>query len=76
MKERLTNKQLAVYCFMQDFFRENDMLPTGDIVSKHLGATSSNTGWVHYRNLAKKGYIELNAAGKYRFKREQMPEAA
>ena len=69
MKERLTDKQLAVLCFAQEFFKENDMLPTAKAVADHFGAASLNAPWVHMRTLEQKGYLEKNAVGKYRFAR-------
>jgi SOS-response transcriptional repressor LexA len=69
MKERLTNKQLSIFCFMQEFFKDNDQLPSAMLIAQHVGATTQESGWHHRRTLAKKGYIEKNAAGGYRFKR-------
>lgn len=75
MKARLTDKQLSVFCYMQEFFKENDQLPPTAMVSDHLkikGDKSSarSNGSYHYATLAAKGYLERNAAGGYRFKRE------
>lgn len=74
MKAKLTDKQLRAYCFMQDFFRENDMLPTNQIVALHFGNSSANGGWALMKQLERKGWIEPNGFGKkYRFAREQEP---
>lgn len=70
MKKHLTNKQLAVYCFLKDYFSANDQLPSGDAVSQFIGATTHNAGFQHMKILEKKGWIERNAAGKYRFSRD------
>jgi hypothetical protein len=75
MKQRLTNTQLSVFCFMQEYFKENDRLPPTAAISAHLGDSASEksaraNGSYHYSTLEAKGYLERNAAGGYRFKRE------
>lgn len=70
MKGKLTDKQLEVFLFMRDFFRENDMLPTQKALGEWLGLKDDNAGAYYQRNLERKGYIERNAVGKYRFARE------
>lgn len=70
MKERLTDKQLDAYCFMQSFFKENDQLPPALNVAGHFGHESHRAGYYHFKVLEAKGYLEKNAAGGYRFKRE------
>jgi sulfur relay (sulfurtransferase) DsrC/TusE family protein len=70
MKQRLTNKQLDVYCYMQDFFKENDQLPSASLIVKHIGSADRTGGNYHFKALTAKGYLEKNAAGGYRFKRE------
>lgn len=82
MKERLTDKQLAAICFMREFLKENDQMPPPAMVSAHLRtkaseaseASSRINGHYHYNTLAAKGYLERNAAGGYRFKREAHAE--
>jgi sulfur relay (sulfurtransferase) DsrC/TusE family protein len=71
MKERLTDKQLTVLCFVQDFFRENDQLPPMRTLAQYLGTSERASGYYHYQVLEQKGYIERNAVGKYRFKRAE-----
>jgi hypothetical protein len=75
MRKPLTNTQLSVFCFMQEYFRKNDRLPPTAAVSAHLGDSASeksarSNGSYHYNTLAAKGYLERNEAGGYRFKRE------
>ena len=72
MKQRLTNKQLSVYCFSQDYFKENDQIPTADAVTIHIGAKDRTAGYHHLRQLERKGYLERNAAGWFRFTRERI----
>jgi SOS-response transcriptional repressor LexA len=56
--------------FMREFFAENDMLPPCQAICYRFNWDSANTAGHHARALAKKGYLEKNAVGKYRFKRE------
>ena len=70
MKERLTDKQLSVFCFMQGFFKDNDQLPPNQLIADHVGSKERSTGSHFLSTLARKGYLERNAAGGYRFKRE------
>jgi sulfur relay (sulfurtransferase) DsrC/TusE family protein len=69
MKRELTDRQLEVLVFMRDFFRENDQLPPQKVIGEKFGKTSV-AGEHFQRALSDKGYIELNAVGKYRFVRE------
>jgi hypothetical protein len=71
MKQKLTNNQLGVLCFLRDYFRENDQIPPAEVISfSYLGAKTHNAGFESLKALAKKGYIERNANGKFRFTRE------
>ena len=69
MKEQLTDRQLEVLVFMREFFRENDQLPPQKAIGEKFGKTSV-AGEHFQRVLSDKGYIELNAVGKYRFARQ------
>ena len=69
MRETLTDRQLEVLVFMQEFFRENDQLPPQKVIGERFGKTSV-AGEHFQRVLSDKGYIELNQVGKYRFVRE------
>ena len=69
MKEKLTDRQLEVFVFMQEFFRENDQLPPQKVIGERFGKTSV-AGEHFQRVLSDKGYIEINKVGKYRFARE------
>lgn len=70
MKQRLTNKQLAVFCYLQEFFRENDQLPPTQFIADRVGAKNRSSGTTLCQALASKGYLERNEAGGYRFARE------
>jgi SOS-response transcriptional repressor LexA len=62
--------QVMVLGYMREFFAENDQLPPAQVISNRFGWNSvANARW-HVRKLERHGYIEPNATGKYRFKRE------
>ena len=71
----LTARQAMVLAFMRDFFAENDQLPTAAAMRKRFGWASDNAAASYLQTLAKKGVIEHNAVGRYRFAR-QKPAAA
>jgi len=75
-KRRLTDKQLAVLVFMQEFFRNNDQLPPATALCNHFGWKNAQGGLRYQQVLAAKGYIERNAVGKYRFAREACARAS
>lgn len=70
MKERLTSKQLSVLVFMQEFFRENDQLPPQTAMKEHFGWKHEQSAAGYRQALVNKGYLEVNAVGKWRFSRE------
>lgn len=69
MTTGLTTKQAEVLAFMRDFFADNDQLPPANAVRLRFGWASDNAAASYLLTLAKKGYIEHNAVGKYRFTR-------
>lgn len=76
MTSALTPKQAEVLAFMREFFAENDQLPGGPDIARHFGFRSPNAGADYVIALAKKGCIERNAVGKYRFTRSTACESA
>ena len=68
----LTKKQMEVLNFMHLYFRENDQLPPPDAIQKHFGWKSPNAVTCAREVLELKGWIERNAAGKYRFYRQKV----
>jgi SOS-response transcriptional repressor LexA len=68
-RHRLTDRQLAVYVYMQEFFKENDQLPTTRAIADKFGFVSLNSASYIQLRLASCGWIERNACGKYRFAR-------
>lgn len=69
MRLKLTKKQAEVYEFMQNYFKENDMLPSSYAIRDHF-KTRIALGQYYQRAIRDKGWIEHNAVGKYRFTRE------
>lgn len=60
---------LRVYDFMREFFRENDQLPPCHVIADKFGFASCNAAQAHLDSLARRGLIEKNAVGKWRFTR-------
>lgn len=69
MSTALTDKQAAVLAFMREFEAANDNMPTMQTIAAHFGWASPNAVNDHMRFLAKKGAIERNAQGGWRFAR-------
>lgn len=60
--------QVLSYC--QEFFAENDQLPTQACIAQRFKVTEQ-TGHEYMHRLAKEGHIERNAVGKWRFANRQ-----
>jgi len=71
-KEALMPEVLA-YC--QEFFADNDQLPTQACIAQRFKVTDQ-TGHDYLHRLAKEGHIERNAVGKWRFANRQRRNAA
>lgn len=69
MSAALTPKQADVLAFMREFFAENDQLPAGPEIARHFGFRSTNASFEYLVALEKKGCIERNTVGRYRFTR-------
>ena len=69
MSAGLTLKQADVLAFMREFFEANDQLPPASALRARFGWSSDNAAATYLSTLAKKGCIEHNAVGKYRFTR-------
>lgn len=65
----LTRRQMEVLNFMRLYFQENDQLPGTEAIMERFGFASDNAVSDFRKALVSKGYIEKNAAGKYRFVR-------
>lgn len=71
----LSLRQQEAYNALREYFRENDQLPTFNALAGRLGITH-NAAYDMVRVLARKGWIERNAAGRYRFARPTTHTAA
>lgn len=69
MSDGLTTKQAEVLAFMREFFDANDQLPPASVLRARFGWASDNAAATYQATLARKGVIERNAVGKYRFAR-------
>lgn len=64
----LTDKQEQMLAFMRGFLAEHDQLPPVSIVAKEFGMNPNGAQW-HLAEMARKGALEKNAAGRWRFAR-------
>ncbi len=64
---RLTVKQAEVLAFMWDFYKENDQLPTCEAIAIHFNFRSANAAYEHCLAMQRRGYLERNALGKFKF---------
>lgn len=71
----LTNCQREVLHFMRCFLLENDQLPPMHTIAEHFGHRSPNSAQNHLNALERKGFIERNAVGKFRFVRDRVTAA-
>lgn len=69
MKKPLNRFEVLAYDFMRSYFLANDMLPSSIAIADRM-QISQTTANVYQRALKAKGWLERNAAGKYRFARE------
>jgi SOS-response transcriptional repressor LexA len=65
----LTPTQADVLIFAWEFYRANDQLPTRREVCKRFGFASWNSAQTHIEALERKGWLERNACGKFKFGR-------
>ena len=72
----LTPTQKVVLIYMRHYFAENDQLPSNKAIKEAFGYSSDNSALLIQKSLARKGFIERNAVGKYRFTRLPLPSPA
>jgi SOS-response transcriptional repressor LexA len=72
----LTPRQQEVLAFMREFFADNDQLPTLLAIARRFGWKSVNAAVVMTAILERKGFIEKNVLGKYRFSRPKVDGVA
>lgn len=63
----LTPRQEEVLCFMWDFYGSNDMLPPVQYIAAGIGDVFPNAVQGMLLALQRKGFIEKNACGKWKF---------
>jgi SOS-response transcriptional repressor LexA len=68
---QLTLTQQSVLGFMRQFLAGNDQLPPMHAIAKNFGWASTNAAQEVCAQLERKGYIEKNVVGKYRFVRSK-----
>ena len=68
-RAHLTFKQAGVYDFLVKYYLSNDQLPATRATQAHFG-WKSQTAAIHFLNaLKKKGWLERNSSGGWRFVR-------
>lgn len=67
-----TARQREVLHFMRCFLLENDQLPPMHAIAEHFGFRSTNAANDYLAALERKGFIERNAVGKFRFVRDRV----
>lgn len=72
----ITSRQAMVLAYLRDFLAANDEIPPMWAISKHFGWKSTNSAQQHIDALAKKGVLERNAIGNWRFVRRAATEVA
>ena len=65
----MTPLQIEIFDYLKAFFEENDQLPPIRLISEFFGKYPNQIDQT-MRSFARKGLIEKNAAGKYRFARK------
>ena len=68
MKKQLTTFQQQVFDYMVDFFKVNDQLPPVQSICDEFHRYPNQISEMH-ASFEKKGLIERNAVGKFRFSR-------
>jgi len=68
-RKKLTDKQQEIYDYMFQFFEVQDMPPPVYNIAEHF-KRCKNTIVTHQNALHKKGWIEVNVLGKFRFTRD------
>lgn len=70
----ISQRQADVLNFCQEFFLQNDTLPTRAVVAEHFGWASANAAQCHMEILERCGFLEKNALGKYKFTAKARPK--
>jgi len=62
-----TKRQFDVLLFAYQFFLDNDQFPPGALTSQHFGCRAARSAQAHFRGLARRGYLEKNVCGNWKF---------
>lgn len=73
---QLTSRQLQVMAFMRQFLAANGQMPPVQTISAYFGWTSPNSAQQHINSLSRKGVLERNVIGSWRFTRPKQEEGA
>lgn len=79
MTIKTTAKQRSLLLFCDTFLTQNDQLPTYQAISDHFSWASTNAALEAVAALERKGLLERNTLGKWRFTeagRRLIPECA
>lgn len=68
-KVQMTKLQAEVHEFMRVFLRDNDQMPPARVIQQHFGWASQHSAECHLAALERKGFLERNAVGKFKFAR-------
>jgi LexA DNA binding domain len=74
MTPSLTPTQARVLAFMQQFFLANDQVPSNELIAEHFGWGSANSAHCHVQSLVKRGLLERNSVGRWKFSAKARPE--
>ena len=66
MRQPLTTRQSEIFQYLQDYFIENDQLPSILAISMKF-SFGQNAAVCHMKSIANKGWVEKNDVNKYRF---------
>lgn len=59
--------------FLRSFYAMNDQLPPARVIADHFGWTSANAAYEHLEGLRRRGFLERNAVGKWKFTAASRP---
>ena len=64
MSLEVTDRQFAVFQFLEQFVSEKGYAPTREEISKHFGFRSNNAAEMHLRALEKHGAIRIDPVAR------------
>jgi Mn-dependent DtxR family transcriptional regulator len=78
-RKALSFQQRRLLAFCDLFLTQEDQMPTGKAIADHFGWASQNAAYEAMASLERRGLIERNSLGKWRFTeagRRLVPECA